>query len=179
MRRTDIKTLPSLEVLRHLFAYNPETGVLIWRVRPNEHAKRIKMGMPVGTVGKKHGYLVVGIGRSYFLVHRIIWKLQTGADPEDQVDHRDTDRLNNRWENLRPTDNTKNIWNSRLRRDNTSGFKGVVYKPENRYRKWAAKIYVGGSGRSIHLGSFHTPEEASAAWKRAAIVHRDEFARVA
>jgi hypothetical protein len=175
MRRSDIKALPSLEVLRHLFAYNPETGVLIWRVRPTEQAKRIKMGMPAGTVGKRHGYLMVGIGRSYYLAHRIIWKLQTGEEPADQIDHKDTDRLNNTWDNLRPADNGQNRCNTGIAKNNRSGVKGVCWEPG--HKAW--KAYVNIDGKQVRLGRFASLEDAADARARAAQRAYGDFLRVA
>ena len=76
-------------------------------------------------------YRVVGIRMqkrlaNLFYGSRLIWEMRTGEDPVAQIDRIDGDRLNNRWNNLRPATNGTNIWNSKLRKDNASGFKGVV-----------------------------------------------------
>jgi hypothetical protein len=55
--------------------------------------------------------------------------------------------------------------------DNSSGFRGVYRKGE----KWQAQIKV--SKRTVHLGSFQSPEEAHAAYLAAARAHFGEFAR--
>jgi len=172
MARADIKALPSLEVLRHLFVYDPETGVLRWRVKPHPSAQRIKPGDVAGTVGIKHGYLVVGISRVYYYVHRIIWKMQTGADPVDQIDHRDGGKLNNRWLNLRAADNGKNRWNTKLAKNNRSGVKGVTFEHG---RAWLAQI--GKDRAQIRLGRFKNFDDAVAARRDAEIRLHGEFAR--
>ena len=186
MKRSDIKGLPSQEILLQLLNYNPETGILTWR-RKNDGSKSSfgfnnKCAGKVAGTTTSRGYLAVGIRKNdkptYYLAHRLIWKMMTGDDPVDQIDHNDGDRQNNRWFNLRPADNGKNIANSKLRIDNTSGFKGVhLRKNGGTYRKWRAVITANG----IHhrLGHFDTPEEASAARELAAQKLHGEFARSA
>lgn len=171
-RRIDIKPLPSLEELGRLFTYDAESGILRWRVRPNKHAVRINPGDEAGTIGFK-GYLIVGIGRSYFLAHRLIWKMVTGQDPVDQVDHHDTDRLNNRWTNLRPATNGPNIANSRLRVDNKSGVKGVSWDAS--HKSWVAHVTSGGRQRKI--GRFKELAVAKAAVEKERARLHGEFAR--
>lgn len=184
-RRSDIKPLPSLERLRELFDYDPETGELRWRVQSGEGRSVFGFnnkcgGKIAGTVGVK-GYLIIGIRYSgasaatYYLAHRIIWKLMTGDDPADQVDHEDTNKLNNRWRNLRPAENGPNIQNSRLRKDNTSGAKGVQLRVRGNYRRWRAIITA--NKKSTILGDFKTFEEAVAARAQAAERLHGQFAR--
>lgn len=97
-----------------------------------------------------------GVRRTVYL-HRAI----LGTNSE--VDHRDGDGLNNRVANLRLVSSSSNKRNIPLRRDNTSGFKGVSKVGS----RWRAEISVG--GRSRHLGRFDTPEEAAAAFDKAAL----------
>lgn len=171
-KRSDIKPLPSLERLNELFVYDPLTGDLRWKSIP-ANFRRAKVGDIAGTIGWK-GYRVVGIDRVYYLAHRIIWKMMTGEEPADQIDHEDTDRLNNRWANLRPVTNGKNVWNSKLRKDNKSGFKGVHFKQG----RWRAVLGGAVNGKKQqHLGCFATAEEAARAWCRAAEKQRGEYYR--
>lgn len=169
--RADIKPLPSLDRLNELFVYDAASGDLRWKTIP-QHFKRAKVGDLVGAIGAK-GYRVVGIARVYYLVHRIIWKMVTGSDPVDQIDHIDGDRLNNRWANFRPISNGQNIWNSKLRKDNALGVKGVHLK-RGRYR-----AVLSGNGKQKHIGCFATLEEAAAAWRSAASKQRGQYYREA
>lgn len=172
-KRSDIKPLPSVERLNELFAYNPETGDLIWKMIP-ANFRRARVGDLVGTVGEK-GYRVVGIDRVYYLAHRIIWKIMTGSDPLDQIDHRDTNRLNNRWRNLRPADNGKNRQNTQLAKNNSSGVKGVCW--EESHQAW--KAYISAGNRQRRLGRFKNKEDAISARLKAAEEMHGQFMRVA
>jgi hypothetical protein len=123
------------------------------------------------------GYLVIGIRKdgatqaTYYLAHRIIWKMMTGSDPEDQIDHKDANKTNNKWSNLRPATNGPNIQNSRLRRDNKSGVKGVRWHRN----KWAVHIAVNGKQR--YLGKFSTLQEAAEVASKERVKLHGDFAR--
>ena len=104
-------------------------------------------------------------------LHRVLMN-----PPADlHVDHIDCDPLNNRRSNLRLATNSQNQWNSKRYRNNTSGFKGVSFHKNN--NKWAANIQHNGKQR--HLGNFDSPEEAHAAYCKAAEEFFGEFARAA
>lgn len=177
-RRSDIKPLPSLERLRELLSYDETTGVLTWKTQPATSRSNISFnnkcgGKIAGTIGAK-GYVMLGIGGVYYLAHRIIWKLMTGEDPVDQIDHEDADRGNNRWSNLRPASNGPNIQNSKLRTDNTSGVKGVHW--DSLAKKWRAVITT--DGKSQRLGRFFSIEEAANVICAARMQQHGAFARL-
>jgi hypothetical protein len=90
------------------------------------------------------------------------------------VDHRDLDRTNNRWNNLRRATRSTNAANTRRQRNNTSGFKGVY--PHHKTGRWYAQIRK--DGRGYYLGSFATPQAAHEAYAAAARELFGEFARV-
>lgn len=94
-----------------------------------------------------------------------------GLAPPQKVDHRDGDGLNNRRRNLRPCTTLQNNVNRAL--PNATGYRGVRPQPNGR---WCAKMRIG--GRSTHLGSFDTPEEAARAYDAAARAEHGEFARL-
>jgi len=88
------------------------------------------------------------------------------------VDHVDGDGLNNRRANLRLCTHVQNQLNKGLSRRNTTGFKGVTRGECS--GRWRAVITV--NGRQRHLGTFDSPEEASAAYIAAAGELHGEFA---
>ena len=162
--------------LKELLRYDPETGVFTWLVwRPNG----VKAGDEAGAIHKAcGGYRKIKIDSRGYLASRLAWLYMTGELPTFRVDHEDTDKLNNRWCNLRPATASQNAANARLSRRNTSGFKGVHYtrnRPST--KKWAAHIRVDGVLKT--LGYFAKPEDAHVAYTKAAEVAFGAFARSA
>ena len=166
----ETKTL-SVDRLRELLNYDPETGRFVWRVLRGA----ARVGMEAGRVVRdsKISYLIVRIDCCDYKAHRLAWLYMTGKWPLDQIDHKDGKGTNNRFSNLRAATASENMHNSRLRCDNTSGYKGVYY---NKARgRWMGRIKV--SGKIHYLGYFDTVEEARSAYQAAAEKHFGEFAR--
>lgn len=111
----DRRALPSRKTLRDLLDYDPETGVLTWRVRPLEYCKSEKTrdawnrrwAGKRAMVGKMEGKYPAGIllGKTY-RADRIVWRWMTGKEPFRLV-HLDDDPTNARWANL---ENHENKW---------------------------------------------------------------------
>jgi len=57
--------------------------------------------------------------------------------PAYAVDHRNLDKGDNRWDNLREATRSQNMANTSLPSTNTSGFKGVIWS--KRYKYWYLK----------------------------------------
>jgi hypothetical protein len=156
------ETLPHERVIE-LMDYDPHTGVLMWRKR-----RRVVRCVT-------HGYLVVRLDGRLYRAHRVIWLIMTGKWPTRQIDHRDMDRANNRWENLREATNGQNQANRRAYANSRSGVKGVSWDKEK--EKWRASIGVG--GKVILIGRYDTIAEAKMAYDAAAIKYFGSFARAA
>jgi len=97
----------------------------------------------------------------------------TGGWPKARIDHRDLDRKNNKWSNLREADDSKNRANTRARPDNKLNIKGVGLHVCGKYQ---ARIFK--DNKFCHLGLFDTAQEASAAYAKAAEEVFGEFARI-
>lgn len=110
-------------------------------------------------------------GRKAIRLHRILLNAPKGI----QVDHRDSDGLNNRRANLRLCTHGQNQQN-RKAVVSKSGYKGVsrVHKKPHWNVRWIAAIKK--DGRCRHLGSFDTAEAAARAYDRAATQLFGEFA---
>ncbi len=162
----------SIDILRELLDYDPETGSLTWRYRSirffsdqhycdswnSKHA-----GRPAFTADSGYGYRVGRIFDRLYRAHRVAFALYHGRWPADQVDHIDGDRSQNRISNLRDVSNSTNGKNTKRRNDNVSGEMGVSWC-RNR-GLWRAYITV--DGKQKHLGRFTLKSDAIAARKAA------------
>jgi len=135
--------------LRELLTYEPETG--IFRCSTDRVGKgcKLKAGMKVGGPHNK-GYWCIRIdGRSY-LAHRLAWLYVTGQWPTESVDHRDRNKMNNAWANLRDVTHTVNMQNN--------GARGVSFHSGK--SRWMAQIVANGKQRQRY---FQTEGQALAA----------------
>ncbi len=176
------KPLPSPEELRQLLRYEPETGKLFWLPRPREmftsdrsfNTWNVRFaGAEAFATVHRQGYRCGVIAGEKCLAHRAVWAVHSGRWPENQIDHINGDKTDNRIANLREATHAENLQNSRRPSRNTSGFKGVCF--DRSRGKWMARIHA--DGRDRMLGRFDTPEEAHAAYRAAAEKHHGEFAR--
>jgi hypothetical protein len=164
---------PSLtqERLKELLHYDPETGLWTWKVQRNW---RKPVGSIAGAISKASfsnggGYRYIGLDGRDYLAHRLAVFYMTGEWQVGELDHRDTNRDNNRWTNLRPATHDGNGANAKLRSHNKTGFKGVSFnKHAGRYMVNVGKYYI---------GLFDTAEEAHQAYCDAAHAKYGEFFR--
>ena len=147
------------EQVRSLLDYSPETGAFKWKV---SKAKRLRVGDVAGCQHKRGYWVIVIDGRGY-LAHRLAWAHTYGVWPEDQLDHKNGIRNDNRISNLREATNAENHQNKGARADNTSGYQGVSYKKDR--NKWFSQIEA--NGKNKHLGYFDSPESAYSAYLQA------------
>lgn len=96
-----------------------------------------------------------------FVLARVIWKIQTGVDPDKLIDHKDRDHTNNRWTNLREASRADNNRNVGVRSDNTSGLTGISrYRFDPRF--WCAEIQ---KDRTRHTSPLFNTVEEAVAWR--------------
>ena len=163
MSEHDCTTTPTNELtaehLRSILHYSPETGIFTRKVRT---AHRVKVGDVAGC-SNGDGYLRIKVQRRKHLAHRLAWLHTYGEWPNDQIDHINRIRTDNRISNLRDVSNKQNLQNAGKYSHNTSGHPGVSW--HKRDSKWQAQIKH--NQKLVHLGCFATIEEAVAARKAA------------
>lgn len=136
---------------------------------------RADMALVLGFEWRRTGDGYVGAQHRQMFVY--LHRLVAGAGPDESIDHRNGDRLDNRLGNLRVADRSQNGANrpkDRLARGATSVFKGVSWKAER--SKWVAHVHV--DGKTKYLGSFDSEEAAARAYNDAALLAWGEFARL-
>lgn len=173
-----LNELPSYDYLFDCLDYYPDSGDFIWRVRPVHHFSdarscKITNTQFAGThAGKlRNGYIVITLDGISYRAHRIAWKMMTGEEPPELIDHRNRKRHDNRFKNLRIANKAQNGRNARTPSNNTSGVKGVTWDASR--QKW--KIFVSARGHTIQ-GRFDTLKAAEHAAKKARAQLHAEFA---
>lgn len=120
------------------------------------HKRWNKWTVCKGSLNDK-GYLLIGIDKKMYLMHRVIAHAFGILDlhSELRIDHRNLDRINNCIFNLRPATQQQNLFNTNA--------KGYYWNTQ--HNKWLAKIKL--DGKSIHLGLFEKEEDARQAYLEA------------
>lgn len=153
--------------IKALLRYDPLTGLLWWK--NDSRLYRRKTTVPPGH--KSFGYVRITVHPRAYPAHALAWVIMKGRWPKREIDHRDMNRANNKWENLRLATRGQNRQNCKPFKNNKSGLKGVMRQAT----RWRAEINA--SNKRYYLGLFGTKEEAYAAYCAAASKLHKEFAR--
>ncbi len=113
--------------------------------------------------------MIGGIRGRNIWMHRLILGTSKGM----QTDHKNTNKLDNRKENLRACTQSQNGMNQRKTRG-SSRFKGVSWSEER--KKWEVKLQK--NKKNIYLGRFVDEEDAGRSYNAGALKHFGEFARL-
>lgn len=167
MKRNDAKYIAAESDLRRYIKYDAESGVFTWLDRPPYSSVR------VGDVAgyRSNANIVVKLRGRLLYAHVVAWWFVTGEWPKNEVDHKNVDGFDNRFENLRRATRTQNACNRRASSKTGAGLKGAFTQDG----RWLGQIVVG--GRQIYLGRFDTEEAAHAAYTAASRKYHGEFSR--
>ena len=179
----DPTDVPSPELLRQLLRYEPETGKLFWRKRSADLFQNKKIcntwnskfaNAPAFTSKILGGYLIGSIHNKKYYAHRVIWAIQTGAWPKNHIDHKDGNRANNKFENIRDVTRGQNNSNKFSQKNSSSKYLGVSWR--KRSKKW--RVNVTKNGTTKYIGLFSDEIEAAKAYDHAAAQVHGEFAKL-
>lgn len=157
--------------IREYFIYCRRTGVFRWR----KHRSSTLVGKIAGCLHKPTGYWFLSLHDKKIKGHIAAWAYVTGQWPKFHLDHKDLDKANNRFSNLRLSNKSKNGANRPKQRNNTSGHKGVFWM--KRASTWLVQIQA--RSKLHYIGIYKQKEKAIAAYEKAARRLHGEFARAA
>lgn len=152
--------------LRRLLTFDPETGVLRWRM---DVARNVKTGDIAGKAGKKK-YLQICTNGQTVLAHRAAWAIVHGRWPSVLIDHINGNAHDNRLCNLREATYSQNSANRPTWKTSRSGVKGV------RRRNGAWVVRAERSGETRYGGRFQCLGRAAVAYRQISQELFGEFA---
>jgi hypothetical protein len=118
--------------LARRFEYNPETGALI------DLSTKKEIGW-----GDDLGYRRASIDGNHYKVHRLIYKLYHGCEP-NIIDHINRNPSDNRITNLRAATDKENSYNTKVYRNSKTGLRYITYRNEGRRKPYIVRISISG-----------------------------------
>lgn len=106
IRKEACSRIISHEELLEILDYDPDTGKFTWKVFRGATALA---GEEAG--GIEQGYRRIRINNRVYGAGRLAWFYMTGNWPENEIDHKDRNKLNNRFKNLRDVSGSVNCLN--------------------------------------------------------------------
>lgn len=160
----------TLKQIKERLDYNPITGILTWKSVIRYSNRRI--GQQAGSINV-HGYRQIALLGKTRKATNLIWYMQTGVCPTKEIDHKNRIKSDDRWENLREVTRAQNQANIGIRINNTSGYKGIHYCGNN---KWRATLQY--NKKKVHIGYFDNKKTAARHYRKAAKKYYGEYACV-
>lgn len=184
--------MPPRGILLERLSYDQESGKLFWKVAPRsvfrtdgawKRFNSTRAGNEAGHKhshrnGERHAIVIRGTFSGedcWFVAHRIIYAMMGVEVPAGmEIDHKNRDPWDNRWDNLRIATPTQNSFNSlKGSRSRTEAGKGLPKGVSPQAGRFKAQICINGKKR--HIGMYATPEEAAQAYRAAAMPQHGEF----
>ena len=107
-------TNKAIAEMRRRYKYDPETGKLFNRKTGRELKAK-----------KGNGYLAADFDGINCYVHRIVWCIAYGREPQYTIDHIDRNKQNNRLSNLRDVTMSENNLNKDFKPNKDTGQRGI------------------------------------------------------
>lgn len=162
----------SAEYARARLSYCPMSGRLFWKRRDDARPQwNSRLAGKVAGTNIGNGYLGIKIDGKRHLAHRLAWLIVTGEMPNNEMDHVNGDRADNRIGNLRIATRGQNQRNRSVQKNNAIGVKGVRCVGG----RFVAECMV--NRQSHHIGTYSTVEEAADAYNKFAAVAHGMFHR--
>lgn len=144
----------SIDELKKLVVYDGRVGRFFWISKSGKGIKKSKNG-EVGSYDS-HGYRQVRILGNLYKEHQLVWFYVYGEWANNQLDHINHKRDDNRIENLRLSSFEENAKNRPMQKNNKTGHVGVYLS--KRTKKYQS--YITSNGKRLNLGSFSDIQNA-------------------
>lgn len=152
-----IKKELTQEYLYNILNYNKDTGIFTWNKRNNKSFNTNFYNKEAGTIGN-HGYLAIKVLNKMYLAHRLAWFYIYRLWPDNDIDHINNNRLDNRIINLREATRKENQQNLKkcYSTNKSTGLLGSSFnKKREKYESHITINYI-----KYSLGFFDTAEDA-------------------
>ena len=149
--------------LKEELCYDPETGIFTWA--KDVGWKRYR-GCVAGRISQD-GYRKISVHKKSYNASRLVWLYMEGYFPENDMDHKNRIRSDDRFCNLRHVSRSCNIRNSTVKWNNKSGITGVSWTKKT--RRWRVQISL--PNKRLHLGYFSSKKDAVRARWEAEVEH--------
>ena len=142
------------QLLQRLVYYDPETGAFKSTKEGSKGGR--KEGEVISTLDS-NGYIRFRVQGKKYLGHRLAWLYMKGEFPSMLIDHKNHNKADNRWTNLREATPMSNSQNRK---------KPCVDTHHGKFRARLCSNY-----KEHHVGYFDTYEEAASAYYAAKQQH--------
>ena len=142
------------DTIHDLFQYRDND--LYWKEQPGS----VDISKPAGNIDAITGYRRIKIKGKRYKAHRLIYQMFnehwdiTDTSQDNQIDHKDNDKLNNSIDNLRVATGSQQQQNTGKKKNNTSGTTGVIW--HKRDKKWVVQVAV---NKKYHYGGYFDNKE--------------------
>jgi len=145
------------DYVRKRLDYDPETGVFIWKPQPGDKRWNARYAGEVAGSISNHGYRRINIDGKQYMAARLAWLYVYGEWPQNEIDHINRLRDDDRLVNLRDVTHTENNNN----KTNNNGLpEGVQWHTgTTKYQAWIPQgvpvfgdTYLGQYGDPITAG---------------------------
>lgn len=152
--KINMKEITQSDVINALI-YDKDSGLFYWRNASGKH-KEIPPNTLAGGKGFK-GYWVIKLFGNVCKAHRLAWLYVYGKWPQNMIDHKDRNKLNNAIDNLREASPRENAVNSKIFITNKSGYRSVYWEKDR--RMWGVSMR-NNENKHIRIGRYKNLQEA-------------------
>ena len=151
------------EYLKDHFYYNKKTGVFVKKIYFDKRGRK-RGGKEHGSLCE-NGYIILMINYKRYLSHRLAWFYVKGEWPENEIDHINGIRSDNRFCNLREASRSQNQQNRKKAQLNNKSTGIIGTYVERATGKFYSSITL--NRKQKRLGTFNTVEQAHNAYIKA------------